>query len=84
MGGRGSKSYGGARFSVPFQTSPVAHPDSCAVGTVSFPGVKNLWRRAVHPPLSNAEVANALETYLRLPSVPAQTCRGVTFEFTVG
>ena len=31
----------GARFSVPVQTSPGAHPASCAMGTGSFPGVKS-------------------------------------------
>jgi hypothetical protein len=30
----------GARFSSPFQTGPVGHPASCAMGTGSFPGVK--------------------------------------------
>jgi hypothetical protein len=74
----------GARFSVPVQTGPVAHPYSCAVGTGSFPGVKKPWRRTGHPPLSNAEIANGLEPYHRLPSVLAQAYRGVTFEFTYG
>jgi hypothetical protein len=83
MEGSGSKSCG-TRFPVPFQTGPVAHPDSCAVGTVSFPGVKKPWRRAEHSPLSSAKVANGLEPYQHLPSLPAQTCRGVTFSFTVG
>jgi hypothetical protein len=31
----------GARFSAPVQTSPVAHPASCTMGTGSFPGVKS-------------------------------------------
>jgi len=31
----------GARFSVPVQTGPGAHPASCTMGTVSFPGVKS-------------------------------------------
>ena len=30
----------GARFSVPVQTGPGAHPSSCKMGTWSFPGVK--------------------------------------------
>jgi len=30
----------GARFSVPVQTGPEAHPASCTMGTGSFPGVK--------------------------------------------
>jgi hypothetical protein len=32
---------GGTRFSTPVQTGPGAHPVSCAMGTVSFPGVKS-------------------------------------------
>jgi len=31
----------GARFSAPVQTGPGAHPASCAMGTVSFLGVKS-------------------------------------------
>jgi len=30
-----------ARFSTPVQTGPGAHPASCTVGTVSFPGVRS-------------------------------------------
>jgi hypothetical protein len=30
----------GARFSVPVQTGPGAHPGSCTMGTGSYPGVK--------------------------------------------
>jgi len=77
--GEGDRNPVGARFSVPFQTGPVAHP----VVTVSFPGVKKPWRRADHTLLSNADVANELDPPNRHPSVPAQTCRGVTFAFTL-
>jgi len=31
---------GEARFSAPVQTGPEAHPDSCTMGTGSFPGVR--------------------------------------------
>ena len=31
----------GARFSIPAQTGPGAHPASCTMGTRSFPGVKS-------------------------------------------
>ena len=31
----------GARFSAPVQTGPGTHPASCAMGTVSFPGVNS-------------------------------------------
>jgi hypothetical protein len=69
----------GARFSLPVQTGPVALSDSCAVGTVSFPGEKKPWSHADHPLLFSAEFANESEPYIRLPFVPAQTCREVTF-----
>jgi hypothetical protein len=39
--GPGIKSWWGARFSAPVQTSPGAHPASCTMGTGSFPEVKN-------------------------------------------
>jgi hypothetical protein len=72
--GEGVRNPVGAIFTVPTQTSLVAHPDCCTAGTVSFPGVKNPWPRADHPPPSSAEVASGLEPYLHLSSVPAQTC----------
>jgi len=60
-----------ARFSVPAQTSPEAHPPSCTMGTGCFLGIKWLGYGADHPPHSTAEAANGLELYLRLPTVPA-------------
>ena len=33
----------GSRFSAPFQTAPLAHPASCTMGNVSFPGIKSGW-----------------------------------------
>jgi hypothetical protein len=38
-----------ARFSVPVQTGPVAHPASCIIGTGSFPGVKSGWGVTLTP-----------------------------------
>ena len=38
--GSGIESRWVARFSAPVQTGPEAHPASCKMGTVSFPGVK--------------------------------------------
>ena len=43
LDGPGIESRWGARFSAPVQTGPVAHPASCTMGTVSFPGVKSGW-----------------------------------------
>ena len=33
----------GTRFSAPVQTGPGAHPASCTMGNVCFPGVKSGW-----------------------------------------
>jgi len=41
LDGPGIESRWGARFSAPIQTGPGAHPDSCTMGTGSFPGVKS-------------------------------------------
>ena len=41
LDGPGVESRWGARFSAPVQTGPGAHPASCTMGTVSFPGVKS-------------------------------------------
>jgi hypothetical protein len=40
LDGPGIESQWGARFSAPVQTGPGAHPASCTLGTVSFPGVE--------------------------------------------
>jgi len=41
LDGPGDRIPVGARFSAPLQTGPAAHPASCTMGTVSFPGVKS-------------------------------------------
>ena len=38
-----------ARFSAPVQTGPRAHPDSCIMGTGSFPAVKSGWDVTLTP-----------------------------------
>ena len=53
-----------ARFSAPVQTGTGAHPASCTMGTVSFPGVKRPGRGVNHPPTSSAEVKERVELYL--------------------
>jgi len=40
LDGPGIESRWGARFSIPVQTGHGAHPASCTMGTVSFPGVE--------------------------------------------
>ena len=42
--------WGEARFSAPVQSGPDVHPDSCTMGTASFPGVKRPGRGFDHPP----------------------------------
>jgi hypothetical protein len=44
------RSPAGARFCATVQTSPRVHPASCAVGTGSFPGLKQPWCSVDHPP----------------------------------
>jgi hypothetical protein len=56
LDGPGFKSQWGARFFAHIQTGLEAHPASCTMGTVSFPGVKRPGRGADHPPPSSAEV----------------------------
>jgi len=41
---------GGARFSPPVQTGPVAHPASYTIVTGHFPGVKRPGRGVAHSP----------------------------------
>ena len=50
MDGPGIESWGGARFSAPVQTGPGAPPDSYAMCTGSYPGVKRPGRGLDHPP----------------------------------
>jgi hypothetical protein len=57
----------GARFSLPVQTGPGAHPTSCTMGTGSYPGVKRPGRGADHPSPSSAEVKERVELYLYSP-----------------
>jgi hypothetical protein len=60
-----------ARFSALVQTDPGAHPASCTMGTVSFPGVKGQRLGVDHPPQSTAEVKEGLELYLYSPCGPS-------------
>ena len=62
-----------ARFSVPFQTGPEAHPAPYIMGTVSFPGVKRSGRGVDHPlPCSN-EVTERV-----IPPAPSRPVPGST------
>jgi len=57
-----------ARFSVPVQTGPGAHPASYTMVTGSFPGSKRPEPRVDYPPTSSAEVRERVELYLYSPS----------------
>jgi hypothetical protein len=58
LDGPGIESRWGARLLAHVQTGPGAHPDSCTMGTGSFPGVKRPGRGADYPPTPSAEVEN--------------------------
>jgi hypothetical protein len=58
----------GMRFSLPVQSSPVAQPASCTIGTGSFsPRVKREGSGVNHPPLSSAKIKERVELYLCSP-----------------
>jgi hypothetical protein len=69
--GPGIESQWGARFSVPVQTGPGAHPASYTMGTGSFPGVKRPGRGVDHQTPSSAEVKERVELYIYSPSGPS-------------
>ena len=66
LDGPGIESRWGTRFSASVQTGPGAHPASCTMGAVSFPGVK----RPEHPSTSSAEDKERVELYLYSSSGP--------------
>jgi hypothetical protein len=67
---------GGARFSAPVQTGPVANPASYIMGTESFPGVKRPGRGVDHSPPPSAEVKESVELYLYSLSRPSWSVLG--------
>ena len=71
----------GARFSVPVQTGPGAHPASYTKSTGSFPGVKPQGRGVDHPPQSSAEVKERVQLYLYSAFGPSLPVLGWTFTF---
>ena len=64
LDGPGIESRWAARFSLPVQTHPEAHPASYTVGIGSFSGVKRLEGGVDHPPISSAEVKERAGLYL--------------------
>jgi len=87
LDGLGIESRWGARFSAPVQTGPGAHPSSCTVGAVAFPGGKERPGRDADPsPPSSAVSQDRVELYspygpygLYRASVPVQGCTLPTF-----
>jgi len=66
--GPGIESRCEARFSAPFQTSPVAHPSSCTMGTRSpSRGIKQPERGADHPFPSSVEVTERVYPHIYSP-----------------
>jgi hypothetical protein len=60
-------------------SGPAPQPTTThTMGSRSFPGVTQPGCGADHPPPSSAQVANGLELYLPVPSVPIQVCQCVT------
>ena len=62
---------GGCEIFLARPARPRGPPSLLRNGYRVFPGGKTPGRDAGHPPPSSAEVANGLEPYLRLHSVPA-------------
>ena len=56
-----------ARYFVPVQTGPRAHPASYIMGTGSFLGVKRPGRGVDNEPPSSVEVKKSVELYLYSP-----------------
>ena len=54
----------GTRFSVAFQTGPVAHPTSSTKDTKLFPVVKQPGRSVYDPPPATTEVKERVQTHL--------------------
>ena len=79
----------GARFSAPVQTGPGAHPASCKMGTVFFPGLKSGRGMTLTPhpllvPWSKKGTAIPLhDLWAVRPVQSLSACTRVTFTFTL-
>jgi len=58
------------RFSEPIQTGSGAHLITYAMGTGSFPGVKQPGLGLDHPPISSVEIQEIVCLYVYSPSGP--------------
>jgi len=68
LDGTGVESHWGAKFLMPVQTVPGAHPVPYTVGTGSFQEVNRPGRSVNHPPPCSVEVKERVELYLYSPS----------------
>jgi hypothetical protein len=73
MDGPGGESRWGREFSAPVQTGSGAHPASYAIGTGSFPRVKQQRRGVEHPP----NLAPRLKKEKSYTSTPPLDFRGL-------
>ena len=71
LDGRGMKSWWGARYSAPLQTSPGAHPAFCTIGTGSFPGLKLPGRGVDNLPPYSTEIKERVQLYIYSISGPS-------------
>jgi len=73
-----------ARFSVPVQTGPGAHPTSYTIGAGSFPGVKRPGRGVDHSPHLAPRLKERVKLYLySLRAYVACSRLNFTFTFTL-
>jgi hypothetical protein len=72
-----------ARFFMPVQIGPGAHPDSYPMGTGSFLRIKRPGRGVDHPPLSSDEVKERVKLYLSSPSGSSWPVRGWTLPLLI-
>ena len=88
LDGPGFESRGGARFSAPVQTGPVAHPASCTTGTGSSPRVKSgrgvtLTPHPLRVPWSwKSRAIRLLPLWAVRPVQSLSVCTRVQFTFT--
>jgi len=64
------------------RTGPETQPTTRTIGKFSCTEVKLPGRvGGGHSSLSSVEVANVLEVYIDIPTVPREECHGITFIF---
>ena len=74
IGRSGDRIPTGARFSAPVETGPGGHPASCTMGTVSFPGDKELPGRDADPSPPSSAVVMKEQSYTSTPPMGRTAC----------